>query len=33
MGFTTSRDAILEIDVLLRPDRLARLDLDGLRTG
>jgi RNA polymerase sigma-70 factor (ECF subfamily) len=33
MGFTTSRDAILEIDIVLRPDRHARLNLDGLRTG
>jgi RNA polymerase sigma-70 factor (ECF subfamily) len=31
MGFTTSRDTIIEIDIVLRPDRLARLDLRSLR--
>jgi hypothetical protein len=28
MGFTVARGKIVEIDCLLDPDRLARLDLD-----
>jgi RNA polymerase sigma-70 factor (ECF subfamily) len=33
VGFTFARDRIVELDILADPDRLARLDLGGLRSA
>jgi hypothetical protein len=33
LGLTYAGDAIVEIDVVLGPERLAQLDLEGFRSG